>query len=110
MRSPLLSKQAVAESSAMGVAKKHQLPLLKKSDMSAQGLPNMFGGGTALSISPVIVEDESGAFPGMQITSKDGWVCVLDQYAIDDLIASFSRFKPLLEDVYRDLKQFGLII
>jgi hypothetical protein len=35
---------------------------------------------------------------------------VLDQYAIDDLIASFSRFKPLLEDVYRDLKQFGLII
>jgi hypothetical protein len=110
MRSGLLQKVAVAETSAMGVAKKHQLPLMKKMEMSTQGLPNMFGGGSMLSITPVILENEYGAFPGMQITSQDGWVCVLDQYAIDDLVLAFSKSKPVLESVYADLKQFGLIV
>lgn len=109
-RRPQGRKVAVDEAAAMGTSQKHEIPLVKRSDASAQGLPSFLGGGQSLSITPVMIQDDHGVFPGLQIVSVDGWVCILDTFAIDDLVSVFSKFKPQLEGVYQDLNTQGLIL
>jgi hypothetical protein len=109
-RSKLITKRAVNETTAIGIAAKHQVPLLMRSEMSAQGLPSFAGGGNALSVVPVLIQDDHGVVPGIQLQSKDGWTCVLDQWAIDDLVTAFSTLKPKLELMNADLGPSGFLI
>lgn len=105
-----LNKTAVNESAAMGTSQKHNIPILKMNDAAAQGLPCFLGGGQNLQITPVLIQDDHGVFPGIQITSQDGWVCALDVFAIDDVATVFSKLKPQLESSFQDLKLQGLIL
>jgi hypothetical protein len=109
-RSKMISKRAVDETVAMGIAQKHQVPLLPLAELSSVGLPTFQGGGSNLSVSTVMIQDDHGVVPALLLESQDGWSCVLDQWAIEDLIVAFSNFKPKIELMNTDLKPPGFLV
>lgn len=109
-KSALLHKRSVNETAAIMTAQKYQLPYVKRQDASLRGLPSLFGGGDMLSVTPLLISDDHGVFPAIQVVSKEGGACILDPHAFEDLVVAYSKLKPLLEEIYQDLRLQGLVL